>query len=81
VASRPGSDGAQVLDALGRIPMAPAPGAPHAQPEVVFLSMAPIEASSSLARERLAAGEPVSELLDPAVERYIREHGLYGAAR
>jgi nicotinate-nucleotide adenylyltransferase len=48
---------------------------------VVFLSMAPIEASSSLARERLAAGQPVSDLLDPAVERYIREHGLYGATR
>ncbi|MCW3033937.1 MAG: nadD [Solirubrobacterales bacterium] len=79
VASRPGSDGGQVLDALAQIPIAAAPGAPHTRPEVVFLSMAPIEASSSLARERLAAGQPVSDLLDPAVERYIREHGLYGA--
>jgi nicotinate-nucleotide adenylyltransferase len=81
VASRPGSDGGQVLDALARIPMAAVSGAPHVQPDVVFLSMGPIEASSSLARERLASGEDVSDLLDPAVERYIVEHGLYGAGR
>jgi nicotinate-nucleotide adenylyltransferase len=79
VASRPGSDRGQVLDALATVPMHPVAGAPHARPEVVFLSMDPIEASSSLARERIAAGEPVEGLLSPAVGRYIAEHGLYGA--
>ncbi len=81
VASRPGSDEGEVLDALAGIPMDAASGAPHAEPEVVFLSMAPVEASSSLARERLAAGGPVADLLDPAVERYILEHRIYGAGR
>jgi nicotinate-nucleotide adenylyltransferase len=81
VAGRPGSDGSQVLDVLARIPSPAARGAAHAKPDVVFLSMAPTEASSSLARERLAAGEPVSDLLDPAVESYIAEHALYGASR
>lgn len=30
-------------------------------------------------RERLASGEDVSDSLDAAVAKYIREHGLYGA--
>jgi nicotinate-nucleotide adenylyltransferase len=81
VASRPGSAEGEVLEALARIPMDAAPGAPRAEPEVVFLSMGPVEASSSLARERLAAGAPVADLLDPAVERYILEHRMYGAGR
>ncbi len=81
VASRPGSDRGQVLDALATVPMDPAVGAPHPRPEVVFLSMEPIEASSSSARERIAAGEPVEGLLSPAVGSYIAEHGLYGARR
>ena len=79
VASRPGSDGAQVLDALSMIP--PGPDSPDAEPDVVFLSMAPIEASSSLARERIEAGEVPTGLLSPAVERYIAKHGLYGSHR
>ncbi len=33
--------------------------------------------SSTELRRRLAAGEPLEGMLDPAVERYIREHGLY----
>jgi nicotinate-nucleotide adenylyltransferase len=81
VASRPGSDGGQLLEALSEVPIEAVPGAPHAKPDVVFLSMQPIAASSSLARKRLAAGATVSDLLDPAVERYIVEHGLYGAGR
>ncbi len=72
VARRPGSDGASVLDALGRID--------GADPRVVFLEMAPIEASSSLARERLAAGESTAGLLRSEVRVYIERNGLYGAA-
>jgi len=71
VARRPGSDGASVLDALGRIE--------GAEARVVFLEMQPVEASSSLARERLAAGGPTDGLLAPAVRSYIDEKGLYGA--
>jgi nicotinate-nucleotide adenylyltransferase len=79
VASRPGSDRGQVLDALATVPMHPVAGVPHVSPDVVFLSMEPIEASSSAARERIAAGAPVEGLLSPSVARYIAEHGLYGA--
>ena len=81
VAGRQGSDGAQVLDALDAIPMAGATGLPHARPEVVFLSMEPVAASSSLARERIAAGESVAGMLAPEVAAYISEHGLYGGRR
>jgi len=38
-----------------------------------------LDVSSTEVRRRLAAGESVSGLLARAVERYIREHGLYGA--
>jgi nicotinate-nucleotide adenylyltransferase len=84
VASRPGSDRGQVLDMLGRVPLEMGPnGVPREQPEIVFLAMGPVEASSTAARARIAAGEPLDGLLDPAVARYIAEHGLYrgGAER
>ncbi len=80
VATRPGSDRGEVLETIGRIRLDGAPGeAPRATPEPVFLSMSPLEASSTDARDRLATGRSVDGLLAPAVERYIREHGLYGA--
>ncbi|HXB15175.1 MAG TPA: nicotinate (nicotinamide) nucleotide adenylyltransferase [Solirubrobacteraceae bacterium] len=47
--------------------------------DVVFLEMAPVEASSTLARERIAAGEPTDGLLAPAVREYIDRHGFYRA--
>ena len=49
-------------------------------PTVRFLAMSPMEVSSSLVRERLAAGEPVEDLVGRRVAGYIREHGLYGRA-
>ncbi len=67
-------DPGRVLD-LARLAVARRPGATGprcsmrcraidgAEPRVVFLEMPPIEASSSLARERLAAGEPTGGLL------------------
>lgn len=43
----------------------------------VWLEFSPLEVSSTGIRKRLLAGEPVRGLLDPAVEAYIRAHGLY----
>lgn len=37
-----------------------------------------IDISSSEIRRRLCGGEDVSDMLAPAVEKYIRQHGLYG---
>jgi nicotinate-nucleotide adenylyltransferase len=51
---------------------------------IVRLHMPMIEASSSLARERVRRGLPVDELVGSAVASYIAEHGLYrgqGSAR
>jgi nicotinate-nucleotide adenylyltransferase len=70
VARRPGSDGASVLDVLVRIR--------GADPRIVFLEMEPVEASSSLVRERLAAGAPTDGLLAPKVRAYVELSGLYG---
>jgi nicotinate-nucleotide adenylyltransferase len=74
VARRPGSDAGSVVSTLERIE--PAGGA---ELRVEFLEMAPIEASSSLARERIAAGAPTDGLLPPAVREYIDRNGLYRA--
>jgi nicotinate-nucleotide adenylyltransferase len=73
VASRSGSDRAQVGAAIAQA----AAGASGAAPRVHFLEMAPIDASSSLARTRIAAGESAVEMLGPEVAAYIAEHGLY----
>jgi nicotinate-nucleotide adenylyltransferase len=47
--------------------------------DVEFLKMGMVEISSSMVRERVAAGEPVGELVGPVVATYIAEHGLYRA--
>jgi len=69
-AGGPPSDGASILDAIGALG--------GADRDVVFLEMAPVQASSTLARERLAAGESTAGLLAPAVREYIERAGLYG---
>ena len=43
----------------------------------VGLEVPAIEASSTEIRRRLAAGEPVADLLPPGVEEFIRQKGLY----
>jgi nicotinate-nucleotide adenylyltransferase len=68
VATRPGFDPAllePVLDAVE-------------QPErVEFFAIPAVDVSSSEVRRRVAAGEPIDGLVPPAVERLIRELGLY----
>ena len=49
-------------------------------PGVRFLDMPLTEISSSMARRRAARGEPIEELVGPAVAAYIVEHGLYRQA-
>jgi nicotinate-nucleotide adenylyltransferase len=71
VAARAGSERGRVLEALSRI------GDGKGAAEVRFLEMPAIDVSSSLARERVARGEAVDELVGPAVAAYIAEHGLY----
>jgi nicotinate-nucleotide adenylyltransferase len=71
VATREGSDRAIVLDAV-----AVARGGGDTA-TVRFLSMGPIDVSSSMARERARRGEPLQGLLGPAVASYVSDHGLY----
>ena len=68
VATRPGSD----ADELGRVLTA------VEQPErVEFFEIPPIAASATEVRRRVAAGEPIDDLVPPAVARLIDELGLY----
>jgi nicotinate-nucleotide adenylyltransferase len=78
VATRDGTAPQGVLDALAAVTST----AGGADLTVSFLDMPPIEVSSSQVRERVVHGEPVDQLVGPAVARYIAEHGLYrvGAA-
>jgi nicotinate-nucleotide adenylyltransferase len=80
VAARAGAARRRVLDALAEIGVASGAAGANGQSAsaaVSFLEMPAIEASSSLARRRVAAGEAVDDLVGPAVARYIAEHGLY----
>jgi nicotinate-nucleotide adenylyltransferase len=68
VATRPGFDLARVEPVLSAVD----------QPErVEFFEIPPIPVSSSEVRRRVAAGQPIDGLVPPAVERLIRELGLY----
>jgi len=72
IASREGAGRVDVLDTLERL------GGGAREP--AFLKMPRVAVSSSLVRDRVAAGEPVAEMTGPAVARYIQENGLYTAA-
>ena len=43
------------------------------------LPIDPVQVSSTEIRRRLGAGEPVGDMLTPAVAAYVRKRGLYGA--
>ncbi|MDX6642171.1 MAG: nicotinate-nucleotide adenylyltransferase [Solirubrobacteraceae bacterium] len=47
---------------------------------IAFFDMPRVDISSSLVRERVAAGEPVEDLLPAGVARYIDQRGLYRRA-
>jgi nicotinate-nucleotide adenylyltransferase len=70
VAARTGSDRRSVLQLLAAL---------GGEPRIEFLRSPVVDVSSSLARQRAAAGEPVDDLVGAAVAGYIAEHGLYGA--
>jgi nicotinate-nucleotide adenylyltransferase len=81
-AARAGASRRHVLDVVAGLGAARADDAPEhrtAATDVSFLEMPAIEVSSSLARQRVAAGEAVEELVGPAVAAYIAEHGLYAS--
>jgi nicotinate-nucleotide adenylyltransferase len=71
IASREGAGRREVLATLHELG-----GAQH---QTEFLNMPRVAVSSSLIRDRVAAGEPVQVLTGPGVARYIGEHRLYGA--
>jgi nicotinate-nucleotide adenylyltransferase len=70
VAARAGTDRRAVLEPFSSL----AAGA-----RIGFLDSPLLDASSSLARDRAAAGERIDDLVGTGVARYITEHGLYGA--
>jgi nicotinate-nucleotide adenylyltransferase len=70
VAARPGTDRGRVLEAVESVER----GEPAS---LRFLEMPPIDVSSSMVRERAAAGEPIEELVGAELARYIADHGLY----
>jgi len=69
VAARPGSDRGGVLGAVASL---------GGEGRVSFLDAPLIDVSSSRARERVAAGEPIERLVGVDVAEYVAEHGFYG---
>ncbi len=53
----------------------------HPGNQARFVEGPMVDVSATEIRRRLAAGESCAGMLPSAVERYIREHGLYGATR
>jgi nicotinate-nucleotide adenylyltransferase len=78
VATRSGSPRREVLATVTAI--AEQPRSAGTDWGVRFLEMEPIEASSSLVRERVARGGPIEGLVGPAVACYIAAHDLYRAS-
>jgi nicotinate-nucleotide adenylyltransferase len=56
----------------------PLPSGSVDESRVTFFEIEPVPVSGTLVRERCARGEPLSGLVPPAVERLVRELGLYG---
>ena len=79
VAARGGAARAQVSGALAPL-AAEVPDAPARGLRLAFLEMPEIDVSASEVRRRVAAGEPIADLVAPAVAAYIAEHGLYARA-
>jgi nicotinate-nucleotide adenylyltransferase len=90
VAVRPGTAAREVRGALAPLLGKAAPPRARAraregavlaeercEDRVRFLSMPALDVSSSLVRERVGRGEPVRELVGPAVAAYIDTHDLY----
>ncbi len=68
VATRPGFDRSRIEPVLAAVE----------RPEQVELfEIPPVDVSSTQVRARVAAGEPITGLVPPAVERVIDELGLY----
>jgi nicotinate-nucleotide adenylyltransferase len=68
VAERGGTGRREVLDSVSSI---------AAAGRVSFLSMPRVDVSSSEVRLRASRGEPIAELVGPAVASYIEEQGFY----
>lgn len=45
--------------------------------EVISMNKTELDISATQIRQMVAEGKPISDLVPPVVERYIREHGLY----
>ena len=54
---------------------------PGISERVIILDRPEVDVSASQIRERVVRGLDISGLVPDAVERYIREHGLYQSAR
>jgi len=70
VAERDGTARREIRAALAEL---------DATPRIEFLDMAPVDVSSSMVRERVAAGERIDGLVPEAVAAYIDAHDLYRA--
>ena len=70
VAMRPGVPDGSVRDAAARLP---------APDRILYFDMPPVAVSSTEVRERVARGEPIDDLVPPAVAAEIARLGLYAS--
>jgi nicotinate-nucleotide adenylyltransferase len=77
VAAREGSWRQGVLDVVAPLLAATEPAGDGRRAELRFLDMPAVDLSSSMVRERVARGDPIEDLVGPAVADYISQQGLY----
>jgi nicotinate-nucleotide adenylyltransferase len=77
VAARAGTGREGVLDTVVPLLGARDGAGGDRRAAVRFLAMPAMEVSSSMARERVARGDPIQDLVGGAVASYIAEHDLY----
>jgi len=81
VVSRPGC---QVTQLPGRLPLLesrmvqpPFTETSTGQPAIILIDAPTADVSSTTIRERRSQGQPITGMVDPAVEQHIEQHGLY----
>jgi nicotinate-nucleotide adenylyltransferase len=81
VVSRPGWDVSQLPARLPllapRMVFPPLADPPLPEPLIVLIEASTADVSSTAIRERRTQGASIAGMVDPTVERYIEQHGLY----
>jgi nicotinate-nucleotide adenylyltransferase len=83
VVSRPGCPVEELPrrlpDLASRMARAPLDSIEQIDPLIILIDAPTADVSSTAIRQRRAAGEPITHMVDPGVRQHIEQHGLYSS--